>query len=105
MLNETELKKKLRNRAELFEMLCRQKEYLKATKLQINTSMAVLCLDLDKKFKTELFGTREAEEPVDGLFSEKKVIEASWECILKKLDPMDISYEEEREMWKKTERT
>ena len=49
----------------------------------------------------ELFGSRQGEEPVEGLFNEEKCIRAGFECIKAGFDLQEMTYEDVMGLWNK----
>lgn len=76
MLTEEQIKWRLRDQSDQFVRAMRNKNYAGAKRMYEDArAVAVLC-ELDEKTRIELFGTRQGEEPVEGLFKEDLVQKA-----------------------------
>ncbi len=76
MLTEEQIKWRLRDQSDQFVRAMRNKNYAGAKRMYEDArAVAVLC-ELDEKTRIELFGTRQGEEPVEGLFKEELVQKA-----------------------------
>ena len=53
-----------------------------------------LFIRLPEKERTELFGDRQGDEPVEGLFDEEKCIKAGFESIKRGFDMQRMTYED-----------
>ena len=85
MLDEREVKNKLLEYAERFTQYCRNKNWPAAKYTYFRARTAAVFMELPAEDMVELFGNRaykaDHEELKDGLFPEKMVEKASWECI------------------------
>lgn len=85
MIREAEVKKKLYELADIFHHHYMNKEYAAAKMTYFRAQTIAVFLELSEEELAELFGNRaykeDREELQDGLFKEKEVEKASWECI------------------------
>lgn len=85
MLTEQEVKDKLYNYADQFQIRCQRKEWAAAKMLYFQAQTVAIFLQLTEAELSKLFGNRaykEDWEPLrDGLFPEKEVERAGWECV------------------------
>lgn len=85
MLTEKEVKDKLYEYAEQFKLCCQRKEWAAAKMLYFRAQTVATFLAFSDQELSELFGNRPYKddwEPMeDGLFPEKEVERASWECV------------------------
>ena len=82
MIKDTDLVKKLRLQADVFRHHFSRKEYIEAK------------IEAPEDFKIELFGDRQGDEPVEGLFDEEKCIKAGFESIKRGFDMQRMTYED-----------
>lgn len=85
MLNEQEVKDKLHDYADQFQLRCRRKEWAAAKMLYFRAQTVATFLEFPEAELAKLFGNRayrEDWEPLkDGLFPERDVERAGWECV------------------------
>ncbi len=85
MLTEKQIKDKLYNYADQFQIRCQRKEWAAAKMLYFQAQTVAIFLQLTEAELSKLFGNRaykEDWEPLrDGLFPEKEVERAGWECV------------------------
>lgn len=85
MLTEKQIKDKLYNYADQFQIRCQRKEWAAAKMLYFQAQTVAVFLQLTEAELSRLFGNRaykEEWEPLrDGLFPEKEVERAGWECV------------------------
>lgn len=85
MLVEREIRDKLHEYAEQFNLSYLNKEWARAKLLYFRAQTVATFLELSEKDLAELFGNRpykEDWEPLEpGLFQEDRVERASWECV------------------------
>ena len=85
MLNEQEVKDKLHDYADQFQLRCRRKEWAAAKMLYFRAQTVATFLEFPDAELARLFGNRaykEEWEPLkDGLFPERDVERAGWECV------------------------
>ena len=82
MIKDTDLVKKLRLQADVFRHHFNRKEYIEAKMVREIAGMVALFIEAPEDLKMELFGDRQGDEPVEGLFDEEKCIKAA--LLLKK---------------------
>ena len=58
-------------------------------------------MELNEEENTILFGSRQGEEPVEGLFKEEKVLKAQLEAMKAGFDSQKMKYADVMAMWKK----
>lgn len=85
MLTEREIRDKLYEYAEQFNLSYLSKEWARAKMIYFRAQTVATFLELPEKDLAELFGNRpykEDWEPLEpGLFQEDRVERASWECV------------------------
>lgn len=85
MLNEQEVRDKLHDYADQFQLRCRRKEWAAAKMLYFRAQTVATFLEFPEAELAKLFGNRayrEDWEPLkDGLFPERDVERAGWECV------------------------
>ena len=85
MLTEQEVKDKLYEYADQFQMRCQRKEWAAAKMLYFRAQAVATFLQFSEAELAGLFGNRaykEEWEPLkDGIFPEREVERAGWECV------------------------
>lgn len=94
MIQDADLKKKLMLQAEIFNHHYSRKEYIEAKLTRETAGMVALFVEAPEEFKTELFGSRQGEKPVEGLFNEEKCSKAGFESIKRGFDMQQMTYED-----------
>ena len=72
MIQDADLKSKLILQADIFQHHYRKKEYVEAKLTRERAGIVAVFIRLPEKERTELFGDRQGDEPVEGLFDEKE---------------------------------
>lgn len=101
MLNQAEMKKKLRTQSEIFEHHLKRRDYWNATLIRKRTSLIAVFLEAEEEIMEELFGNREKE--IEGLFVERKVSDAELRSIKAGLDTQKMGFNEVINLWQKNE--
>lgn len=83
MLSEKELEKKLFEQAEWFDHYISRKEYLQAALCADWAAMIALFCGADEELMVRLFGTRQTDEPIEGLIRADRRMKADEWCIYK----------------------
>lgn len=94
MIKDTDLVKKLRLQADVFRHHFNRKEYIEAKMVREIAGTVALFIEAPEDFKIELFGDRQGDEPVEGLFDEEKCIKAGFESIKRGFDMQRMTYED-----------
>ena len=94
MIKDTDLVKKLRLQADVFRHHFSRKEYIEAKMVREIAGSVALFIEAPEDFKIELFGDRQGDEPVEGLFDEEKCIKAGFESIKRGFDMQRMTYED-----------
>ena len=94
MIQDADLKRKLILQADIFQHHYRKKEYVEAQLIRERAGIVAVFIRLQEKERTELFGDRQGDEPIEGLFSEEKCIRAGFECIRRGFDMQRMTYED-----------
>lgn len=94
MLTDTDLVKKLKLQADIFGHHFRRKEYIQAYMTREIAGTVALFVEAPEELRTELFGDRQPDEPIEGLFNEEKYIKAGFECIRRGFDMQRMTYED-----------
>ncbi len=85
MLTEKQIKDKLYNYADQFQIRCQRKEWAAAKMLYFRAQAVATFLEFSEAELSVLFGNRaykeEWEERKDGLFPEQQIERAGWECV------------------------
>ena len=85
MLTERQIRNKLYEYADQFRGAYLRKEWARAKSLYVTAQRIAVFLELPEQDLSELFGNRaykdDREDLVDGLFPEREVERASWECV------------------------
>lgn len=105
MLTERQIRNKLYEYADQFRSAYMRKEWARAKLLYDASREVAVFLELPEQDLAELFGNRaykdDREELVDGLFPEREVERASWECVRihKTYDDLHLKPQDGREMF------
>ena len=83
MLSTTEIEKSLFQSADIFRDLMSKKEYIRAKICYENTRTVAVAVRLDADKMTQLFGSRQTDPPIEGLFPEYLVQKAYRECMIR----------------------
>lgn len=94
MIQDTDLLKKLVLQADIFNHHYSRKEYIEAKLTREIAGIVAVFTEVPDTVREELFGSRQREEPVEGLFSEEKCIRAGFECIEAGFDLQEMTYED-----------
>lgn len=94
MIQDADLKRKLILQADIFQHHYRKKEYAEAKLTRERAGIVAVFIRLPEKECTEIFGDRQGDEPIEGLFSEEKCIRAGFECIRRGFDMQRMTYED-----------
>lgn len=94
MIQDADLKSKLILQADIFQHHYRKKEYAEAKLIRERAGIVAVFIWLPEKERTELFGDRQGDEPVEGLFDEEKCIKAGFESIKRGFDMQSMTYED-----------
>lgn len=96
MLTQEEIKQKLYQQAQSFHLHIKNKEYLQAKFCYDTARNVALFVQLGKEDILELFGSRQIDPPVEGLFSEQEVQEAYYEVSVKRKNEERLAIEQEK---------
>lgn len=105
MLTERQIRNKLYEYADQFRGAYMRKEWARAKSLYVTAQRIAVFLELPEQDLSELFGNRaykdDREELTDGLFPEREVERASWECVRihKTYDDLHLHPRDGREMF------
>ena len=94
MIQDADLKSKRILQADIFQHHYRKKEYVEAKLTRARAGIVAVFIRLPEKERTELFGDRQGDEPVEGLFDEEKCIKAGFESIKRGFDMQRMTYED-----------
>ncbi|WP_302768991.1 hypothetical protein [Roseburia inulinivorans] len=94
MIQDADLKSKLILQADIFQHHYRKKEYVEAKLTRERAGIVAVFIRLPEKERTELFGDRQGDEPVEGMFDEGKCIKAGFESIKRGFDMQRMTYED-----------
>ena len=94
MTKDTDLVKKLRFQADIFRHHFNRKEYIEAKMVREIAGMVAVFIEAPEELKIELFGDRQGDEPVEGLFDEEKCIKAGFESVKRGFDMQRMTYED-----------
>lgn len=94
MIQDADLKGKLILQADIFQHHYRKKEYAEAKLIRERAGIVAVFIRLPEKERTELFGDRQGDEPIEGLFSEEQCIRAGFESIRRGFDMQRMTYED-----------
>ena len=83
MLDEKSIEKKLRLQVEVFNVYMNGKHYLEAALTADWMSRFAMFVELEEDKKIELFGTRQTDEPIEGLLNEERRLKAEEWCVMK----------------------
>ena len=103
MLSNEEIIKRLYEQPDKFMKAMSRKEYANATFTAYIAECVCLFCDVPRNVRTELFGDRHAEPPIDGLFPEHLVIKANDQMILSHKTLQELTLKEKREREKEWE--
>lgn len=98
MLSEKEIRDKLYDQPAMFRHHMSRKNYLNAALCADWAQMTAHFIGLDEKSRTELFGDRQPDEPIEGLLKEDEHIKASWWCVLHGYEKSIHTYQEIQRM-------
>lgn len=104
MLSSEEILEKLYRNAIDFSRDVHTKKYDKAVYAYEAARNIARYMELDEATFIELFGTRQTDVPIEGLYSEELALKAQMECILKNKTMREITMEEKRQReaeWRK----
>lgn len=102
MLATNEIERDLYDLAEQFRMHIRNKEYAQAKHCYDTALTVSMFIRMDPEKCLELFGSRQQEPPVEGLFREQDVQKAVYECsIRRKREEAAVRADRERRYGKK----
>lgn len=104
MLTSEAIVKKLYDGALEFRMDVRMKRYSKAVYAYEAARNIALFMELDEGHLAALFGSRQGEEPVVGLYDEELALKAQEQCIIRSQTMREITMAEKRrreEEWRK----
>lgn len=105
MLTERQIRNKLYEYADQFHGAYLRKEWARAKSIYVTAQRIAVFLELPEQDLAELFGNRaykdDSEDLVDGLFPEREVERASWECVRihKTYDDLHLHPRDGREMF------
>lgn len=84
MLTGKEIERNIFELAEKFQWHMRRKEYTEAKYCYDRARTVALFIQLDQGKCLELFGSRQEDPPVEGLFREEDVEKARYECSIRR---------------------
>lgn len=105
MLSSEEILKKLYAMSSQFLTDVYTKKYTKAVYEYEAARNIALFMELSEEQIIELFGTRQTDEPIRGLYDEELAIKAQWECVIRNQTLQEITMEDKRrreEEWKRS---
>lgn len=105
MLTQEEIIKKLYEQPNKFYKEFFQKHYGAASLTAFAARIVANFVELDEEKMIELFGTRQADKPIEGLIKEDDAIMADWKTVLLHRTLQEQTYEEKREReeaWRKS---
>lgn len=97
MLSNEEIIERLYEQPDKFMKAISKKEYARAAFIHYIAECVALFCDVPESVRTELFGTRQTDEPVEGLFPEELVLRANDQMILHHKTLQEITLKEKRE--------
>ena len=97
MLSNEEIIERLYEQPDKFMKAISRKEYARAAFIHYIAECVALFCDVPERVRIELFGTRQTEEPVDGLFPEELVLRANDQMVLHHKTLQEITLKEKRE--------
>ena len=103
MLNNEEIIKKLYKQPEVFMRAVSKQQYAKAAFTEYIAECVCLFCEVPENVRTELFGDRHCDPPIDGLFPEHLVIKANDQMILSHKTLQELTLKEKREREKEWE--
>lgn len=92
MIQDADLVKKMILQVDIFQHHYSKKEYVEAKLIREKTGIIAVFVETQEPLVNELFGTRQTEEPVEGLFDEEKCIKAGFESIKRGFDMQRMTY-------------
>ncbi len=84
MKTAQEIRDGLYDLADRFRIAMKHKDYAKAKHLYDTALTVAVYVDLDETIRTKLFGSRRTEPETEGLFRERDVQKAVYECCIKR---------------------
>ena len=78
--------------ADVFQHHYSKKEYVEAKLIREKTGIVAVFMETQEPLMNELFGSRQTDEPVEGLFDEEKCIKAGFESIKRGFDMQRMTY-------------
>ena len=96
MIQDADLIKKLALQADLFRHYYSKREYVEAKLVRERAGIVAVFAETQEQIMTELFGSRQGEEPVEGLFDEEKCNRAGFESIKRGFDMQRMTYADVR---------
>lgn len=84
MLTAAEIERKLFGQAECFETCMRAKDYPRAKQTYDIARDVALFVGLEEEKRLQLFGTRQQDPPIEGMFKEDDVQKAYYEVAVKR---------------------
>lgn len=97
MLNNEEIIKRLYEQPDKFMKAMSRKEYANAAFIEYIAECVCLFCDVPQNVRTELFGDRHAEPPIDGLIPEHLVIKANDQMVFQHKTLQELTLKEKRE--------
>lgn len=101
MIKDEEIAGKLRKKAEVFNKHFRNKDFLQAKFTREAAGMVAVFTEMPETDRIELFGLRNKDNQIEGLFDTEKCIRAGFECIKARKDLQGIGKKEMEEIIKK----
>ena len=92
MIQDADLVKKMILQADVFQHHYSKKEYVEAKLIREKTGIVAVFMETQEPLMNELFGSRQTDEPVEGLFDEEKCIKAGFESIKRGFDMQRMTY-------------
>ena len=77
---------------DIFQYHYNKKEYVEAKLIREKTGIVAVFMETQEPLMNELFGSRQTDEPVEGLFDEEKCIKAGFESIKRGFDMQRMTY-------------
>ena len=94
MIQDADLKRKLIRQVDVFQHLYSKREYIEAKLIRERAGIVAVFIRLPEKDRTELFGDRQGDEPIEGMFSTEKCMRAGFESIKRGFDMQRMTYED-----------
>ena len=101
MISIDEALKRLYQFPQKFKDYMKKKEYLQAKFCYYEAIVISQFLEVGEEIETELFGDRQPEEPIEGMFREELVEKAFLECIKRNQAFETMSHEEVNEYYRR----